>query len=262
MAMSSHLVDSSELTGAALRPSSWPVRRERQRIATSTFNQAVTSELAGIKATLKDMQVMNGPPGLAMQSRATECSKLPDLLKKIVTTHIPPLHAKLHQLAGINAAEFSRRLNRLEALFVCGPKLRPSVDEVLDKFIRDGSARVRSSSADEAASETLQNRTSYSHGLVGLPFVPELPHRADGNGTKVKVEVTSKENPHSIPARRFDIFDEPSSFAKSTQTNVLPSHRKNSCHGRAAQTDAIIKPTGCEVGVQAYALEDIGGAVA
>ena len=89
-----------------VRPSSWPIRRERQRIA----HTSLTAIVANIEGKI---------------------DKLTALVESLLTTthSLPPgLHCTETEL-------LQDRIERLETLFVCSPQASPTVDDVLNRIL-------------------------------------------------------------------------------------------------------------------------------
>ena len=99
------------------RPSSWPARKDRQRIAEASNSKKVATLLAGIDARLASIEERLGPPGLA-------CG-WPEVLKRIEL-----MSSQFQEVREV--AAFEHRLQRLEILTVCGP----STDSVLEGMFK------------------------------------------------------------------------------------------------------------------------------
>ena len=105
------------MTMAETRPSSWPVPRERQRIAEVANSQKIATILDGIDARLASIEERLGPPGLA--------SGWPTVLERLEF-----LGSQVQEMREV--AAFEHRLQRPETLTVCGP----SSDTVLDGMFK------------------------------------------------------------------------------------------------------------------------------
>ena len=123
--------------GDLIRPSSWLVRRERQRVAHAIVAEKMTNITDKIDKLMTLVESMN------------------------TTLRIPP--------PGLHPTEYEimhERLQRLETLVVCSPSLTPTVDEVLDQML--GKRHVH----DSKKFNPLKSDTK---DVMILPSVPPFP---------------------------------------------------------------------------------------
>ena len=192
----------SELAVLA-KPSSWPIRRERQRIASHDFSRAVMKELADIKDAVGSFETV-APPGLGPWNRVELFEDFTSAMKGMMSSHAASITSAMERLVADHAeyqALVEARLGSLETLVVCGPTFSPSVDEVLNKL-----ADIRSHA---------QPVPECSPCKVFSPCISVAP-----NSPQVQL---------------YDIGE--SRKNACVQTNTMPKLRKHRCHGRASQTE-------------------------
>jgi len=122
------------------RPSSWPIRRERQRIAHANMHYKLETTLKGIEDKVTSLQASCGPPGLQSEL-GMRLNGIDAAIQSLMSSQFQTLCAKLDQamenIAVLSAShsESSARVDRLETLLVCSPSFGPSVDTVLNNML-------------------------------------------------------------------------------------------------------------------------------
>ena len=185
--------------GMECRLSSWPVRRERQRIAQNV--------------SLQSMRNLEGKMDMALE----RINKLSDMLAK-QTLITPPGLSKEMPLAMCD------RLDRLESLLICSPILSPSVDELLDQMLANQKKRCTCTTngfEPDAEASPLK-----AHNPQKLLEVSEpVPSKC------LVFDMFEEEDEKHI---QFQV----STATAATQTPAYVKARKSRCNGRAVQTES------------------------
>jgi hypothetical protein len=166
------LPNNLDITFAA-RPSSWPVRRERQRHAALSVNQNILLEIAQMKQTMQEVVSNMGPPGLFCSAFRSQSDSLAERVEATIATHMSCITKRLKDIEvqiearrwedHSIASEVQGRIDRLETFVICGNKFAPAVDDVLNKMMNVPTAM-------EPEKETSPEK----HELTSIPCIREV----------------------------------------------------------------------------------------
>ena len=119
------------------RPSSWPVRRERQRIAQANVNTTIVQMLRVLQQDADGLTTRLGSLGLHDSSDGALVDTISERISKSMDPRMESLENQLSHISETmrmqveNDVSLGHRIDRLETITVC----QPSVDQVLSGLL-------------------------------------------------------------------------------------------------------------------------------
>ena len=150
--------DSDSLLRMPVRPSSWPVRRERQSIGKTNLLHMISQ----LTNEVQTMKVLLGPPGLREPFPEAVIKRIVDGVCETLVPRLSDVEERMVKLSQVvedvrdTDCELADRLQRLETITVC----RPSVDSVLSSMLasakdKQPDSELSPSKADDSREQSL-----------------------------------------------------------------------------------------------------------